>query len=135
MTAQWKITGKGAGGQCEHCPRRLATHYVITSSEGRTMKVGRGCLKKITGWTVTAAQADAAARLAARAGRWAAWSAENPAEAAFITARAESEAEEIRQRRRITAGPAQELRAYIADGGADWRILLAEWLGCPAGAR
>lgn len=135
MTAQWKITGKGAGGQCEHCPRRLATHYVITSDAGQTMKVGRGCLKKITGWTVTAAQAEAAVRLAARDARWSAWCARNPDEAAVITARAGVEAGEIRQGLRATAGPAQELKTYIADNGADWRVLLAEWLGYPAGAR
>ena len=134
MTAQWKITGKGAGGQCEHCPRRLATHYVITNGS-QTMKVGRGCLKKITGWTVTAAQAEAAVRLAARAGRWAAWCAANPAEAAVITAAAEREAEEIRQRRRQCAGPAQEIKTCIGEDGFGWRALLAQYLNEHAGAR
>lgn len=127
-TATWKIAGKGAGGQCEHCPRRLVTHYVITSSAGETMRVGRGCLKKITGWTLTAAQADAAVRLAARAARWDAWRAANPAEAAIITACAEREAGEIRERRRQCAGPAQEVKWAIGEQAYGWENLLANYL-------
>ena len=135
MTAQWKITGKGPGGQCEHCPRKLATHYVITSGEGQTMKVGRGCLKKITGWTVTAAQADAAVRLAAREARWAAWSAANPAEAAVITAEAGREAEDFRQGRLQCGGHAQAVRTAVGDGSHGWQGFLAEYLVLAAGAR
>lgn len=124
----WKITGKGAGGQCQHCPRKLATHYVITSSNGQVMTVGRGCLKKVTGWTVTAAQAEAALRLARRAETWAAWSAANPEAAALVGAAADREAEEIRQRRRIVAGPAQELRQMIGDRERGWQDMLACYL-------
>ena len=116
----WKLTGKGTGGQCEHCPRSLQVHYTVTGSNGQTMKVGRGCLKKVTGWTLTAAQADRELRIAerdaARAVRWAQWTAAHPAEAAAISAGAEREAAEIRAGRRQAAGPAQEIRAFVGDG-------------------
>jgi hypothetical protein len=131
----WKITGKGPGGQCGHCPRRLAVHYVITdTATGRAMTVGRGCLKKITGWTVTAAQADAAVRLAAREARWAAWCAANPAEARVITAAAEREAGEFRQGLRQCGGYAQSVRTCVGDGAPGWEDYLGEYLGRCAAA-
>lgn len=126
--AAWKITGKGSGGQCGHCPRQLVTHYVITSGDGQVMRVGRGCLKKVTGWTVTAAEADRILRRAERDARWQAWADAHPGEAAVINGDADREAEEIRQRRRQCAGPAQEVRTAIAGNEFGWQNFLASYL-------
>ena len=125
----WKLTGKGGPAQCGHCPRALVTHYTVTASTGQTMIVGRGCLKKVTGWTLTAAQAASRLRLAEREARWEAWSAQNPAVAAIVTAGTDREAAEIRARRRQAAGPAQELRTLIGEQGYGWRDMLAQYLG------
>jgi hypothetical protein len=129
----WKLTGRGTGGQCEHCPRRLATHYVVTdTATGTSMKVGRRCLKKVTGWTVTAAQAEAAVRLAEQDARWSAWCAASPAEAAVVAQAAEREAEEVRQGLRQCAGYAQSVKGAIGRGEAGWQGFLAEYLGSRA---
>jgi hypothetical protein len=92
-TAQgtWKLTGKPAGtGQCEHCARSLVHRYEVTSDGGARMIVGRGCLKAVTGWTLTAAQAERELRMIAararRAANWAAFAAGDPAAAAAILA-------------------------------------------------
>ena len=56
--ATWKVTGKpNGGGSCEHCGRALVHRYEVTSDTGAKMIVGRGCLKAVTGWTLSAAQA------------------------------------------------------------------------------
>lgn len=90
-TITWKLTGKPDGpGHCEHCGRELAFRWEVTSSAGDRMIVGRGCLKAVTGWTLTAAQAAREARMievrARREANWAAFAAASPAEAAVITA-------------------------------------------------
>ena len=129
MTGTWKITGKGSGGQCEHCPRQLVTHYTIRNAEtGQSMRVGRGCLKKVTGWTVTAAAADRIIRQAEKQARWEAWSAANPEQAAALTAGTDQETREIREGRRQVAGPAWEIRNAIAGDEFGWRNLLAAYL-------
>jgi hypothetical protein len=124
----WKLTGKGTGGQCEHCPRQLVTHYEVTSSDGRKMTVGRGCLKKVTGWTVTAAEAERMIRQAAREARWQAWCAASPEQAAVVTAGTDRETQEIREHRRQVAGLAWEVRNAIAGNEFGWQHLLASYL-------
>jgi len=87
----WKLTGKPSGsGECEHCGRNLVHRYEVTSTEGAAKIVGRGCLKAVTGWTLTAAQAERELRMigirADRAARWAEFAAEKPGLAATILA-------------------------------------------------
>jgi len=92
MDTTWKLTGKPpGGGQCEHCPRQLVHRYEVTNTRtGAKMTVGRGCLKKVTGWTLTAAQAEREIRMIAvyaeRAARWAAFETAEPELAALILA-------------------------------------------------
>ena len=96
MTTTWKLTGKpSGGGQCEHCPRSLVHRYEVTNTEtGAKMIVGRGCLKAITGWTLTAAQAEREIRMievrARRAANWATFTETNPADAAILLADCEA---------------------------------------------
>lgn len=109
----WKLTGKPDGpGQCEHCPRALIHRYEVTSSTGTKMIVGRGCLKQVTGWTLSAAQADAEVRMIAtrarRAANWAAWATAHPRFAAIILA----DCEQYKNR----PAACHEIRLYIEDG-------------------
>lgn len=53
-------------GSCDHCGRSLKHLYEVVNPHGQEMTVGRGCVKKITGWTLTYAQAQQALRVAAR---------------------------------------------------------------------
>lgn len=53
-------------GCCDHCGRSLKHLYEVVNPEGREMTVGRGCVKRITGWTLSYAQAQQALRSAAR---------------------------------------------------------------------
>lgn len=66
-TTDWQLTGirNSASAKCEHCGRKLKNLYdVRNSTTAKTMTIGRGCCKKVTGWTLTAAQAAHALRMA-----------------------------------------------------------------------
>lgn len=67
-TTDWQLTGirnSAAGAKCEHCGRKLKNLYdVRNSATAEAMTIGRGCCKKVTGWTLTAAQAAQALRAA-----------------------------------------------------------------------
>jgi hypothetical protein len=66
-TTGWKLTGMSEGsGGCDHCGRSLKHLYAVINPAGETMTVGRGCVKKLTGWTLNASQAAQALRSAAR---------------------------------------------------------------------
>lgn len=109
----WKLTGQPAGaGHCEQCGRELAFRYEVTSGAGGAMVVGRGCLKVVTGWTLTAAQAARELKMikvrAQRAVNWAAFTAAFPAEAAVI--------DTDRERYRGQPAACHEVWGGIADG-------------------
>lgn len=53
-------------GSCEHCGRTLKHLYNVVNPTGQEMTVGRGCVKKITGWALSYAQAEQALRSARR---------------------------------------------------------------------
>lgn len=53
-------------GSCDHCGRSLKHLYEVVNPSGQEMTVGRGCVKKITGWTLSYAQAEQALRSAKR---------------------------------------------------------------------
>lgn len=115
----WKLTGQPeGGGECEHCGRNLVHRYSVTSSKGQQMTVGRGCLKSVTGWTLTAAQAAAELRMIEtrkrRAANWAAFTAGHPAEAETLEADCAAFAEMFGAHH--TAGASHEIRYYIEDG-------------------
>lgn len=106
----WRITGKNAqGGTCDHCGRVLKHCYTVTDPAGQDMTVGRGCVKALTGWTLTAAEAARlvwqAERETLRAANWAAFTAAHPQVAAEIEADCEQ---------RIPA--AHHIRLDISDG-------------------
>jgi len=60
----WYLTAIHSGtGDCDHCGRTLKHLYTVRNGQtGEDMIVGRGCCKKVTGWTLTAAQAARALR-------------------------------------------------------------------------
>jgi len=73
----WYLTGiRSSAGECDHCGRTLKHLYSVRNGQtGEDMIVGRGCCKKVTGWTLTAAQAARALRYAeAQARANATWS-------------------------------------------------------------
>lgn len=43
---------------CDHCERDVKRGFVVADAEGRQMRVGRGCVKKLTGWTLEALAAN-----------------------------------------------------------------------------
>lgn len=53
-------------GSCDHCGRTLKHLYEVVNPDGKEMTVGRGCVKKLTGWTLSYAQAEQALRSALR---------------------------------------------------------------------
>ena len=119
MATNWKLTGKPSGsGQCEHCPRALVHRYEITRTDGARMIVGRGCLKKVTGWTLTAAQAEREVRMIAvyarRAARWASFTADSPDLAAVILADCARYTATIPSQ--FGGGASHEVKHYIENG-------------------
>jgi hypothetical protein len=106
-TTDWHLTGirtSAAGETCGHCPRTLKNLYDVTNSRtGQAMTVGRGCCKKVTGWTLSASEAArilrAAQQRAKRDAAWADFQQTNPELAAPIdagTARGENTAYNFR---------------------------------------
>ena len=85
-TTDWHLTGirtSSAGETCEHCPRTLKNLYDVKNmATGQTMTVGRGCCKKVTGWTLAASEATrilrAAERQARKAAAWAEFTTRHP---------------------------------------------------------
>lgn len=137
-TETWKLTGKPAGGgQCEHCPRALVHRYEVTSSTGRTMIVGRGCLKAVTGWTLTAAQAERALRAVEtekrRAANWEAFTAVNPDLAAVLDA--DWEAYQAAVNIRLCGGGAIGEVRELAPGPGAGRLPVPVQPGRPGGGR
>ena len=65
-TAWYLTTILHTTGSCDHCGRALKHLYEVVNPDGKEMTVGRGCVKKITGWTLSYAQAQQALRSAAR---------------------------------------------------------------------
>jgi hypothetical protein len=90
-TTGWYLVGKPAGGgSCDHCGRNLKNCYIVVNPDAVHMTVGRGCVKILTGWTLTEKEAARllfiAKRNAARAVNWATFTAEYPELAARIDA-------------------------------------------------
>lgn len=89
-TTDWHLTGiNSLGGVCDHCDRVLTHVYTVRNAvTGKTMTVGRACCKKVTGWTLAAAEAArilaAAQRREQRAAVWALFSQEHPDLAAIM---------------------------------------------------
>lgn len=129
--AVWRLTGQPPGrGECEHCGRELTYRYEVTSSEGERMIVGRGCLKAVTGWTLSAAQAAREVRMIAvrarREANWAAWSAAHPAEAAAINA--DCAAWEALATVHCGGSASHEVRLYVRDDERDLDRLVSNYM-------
>jgi hypothetical protein len=88
------------------------------------MIVGRGCLKAVTGWTLSAAQAARELRMievrARRAANWAAWAAENPRLAGILAADCEQH--------KGRPAACHEIRLYVEDGEAERDRLVAGYM-------
>jgi hypothetical protein len=123
MNTEWTLTGKPAGsGECEHCTRALVHRYEVTHASGSKMIVGRGCLKAVTGWTLSAAQAEREVRMitirAGRAAKWAEFATASPELAAVILADC---AEYSRTTPREFGGGASHEVKYYIEAGEDTR--------------
>lgn len=121
----WRLTGKPAGGgQCEHCPRALVHRYEVTSSTGVKMTVGRGCLKKVTGWTFTAAQAEREIRMirirAERAANWAVFAEAHPGVAAVILTDVDDYCARVPRECGFGGGVASEVKLNLESGSPAW---------------
>lgn len=122
----WKLVGMPAGaGECDHCGRALKHLYAVADPAGRDMIVGRGCVKKLTGWTLAAAEAKRIlwyeAAKARRAAAWAAFTAEHPADAATIDA--DIAAFEAKMPRELGAGASHEVKFEVSEGrGNEWYV-------------
>lgn len=85
------------------------------------MIVGRGCVKKLTGWTLEAAHAKRLLRIAERDARrtatWARFTQDHPAAAAQIMA--DIAAYERRAAPGSCAGAAHEIRDWVSDRYTD----------------
>ncbi|WP_445520493.1 hypothetical protein [Streptomyces sp. NEAU-174] len=71
-TTNWHLAGirTSSGTECDHCGRILKNLYdVIDTTNGRKMTVGRGCCKKVTGWSLAASEAARLLRAAQAAAR------------------------------------------------------------------
>ncbi|EMF20377.1 hypothetical protein H114_32579 [Streptomyces gancidicus BKS 13-15] len=82
----WHLTAirsSREGHACDHCGRRLKHLYDVTNPRtGEALTVGRGCCKKVTGWTLAAAEAARLLRHAQEQARqaavWAEFTAAHP---------------------------------------------------------
>jgi hypothetical protein len=92
----WFLVGKpDGGGTCDHCGRNLKHCYLVVSPDRAEMTVGRGCVKVLTGWTLSASEANRLLWLAEReivhVANWAAFTAAHPELAARIDADCDDE--------------------------------------------
>jgi hypothetical protein len=112
------ITSSKSGTPCDHCGRTLKRLFTVQNPDGRQMVVGRGCVKKLTGWTLEAAEAERmlkwAALLAGRAVAWSRFTSQRPELAALIDA--DIAAYERIVPAHIGDGPAHEIKSWICDG-------------------
>ncbi|CAL9611253.1 hypothetical protein SUDANB1_05630 [Streptomyces sp. enrichment culture] len=82
----WNLTAirsSREGQRCDHCGRLLKHLYDVTNARtGQALTVGRGCCKKVTGWTLAAAEAARLLRHAEQEAReaavWAEFTAAHP---------------------------------------------------------
>lgn len=121
-TTGWYLVGKRTeGGTCGHCGRALKHLFDVVTSDREELTVGRGCVKKLTGWTLTEAEARRLLWLAERdrkrATTWAAFELAHPEIAATILADVAAYEEGARACRlpRCASG-SHEMRDWVADG-------------------
>jgi hypothetical protein len=88
----WSLVSvrRNASGACDHCGRTLKNLYVVRNdTTDKTMTVGTGCCKKVTGWTLALAEAQRilwyAAKTIERAAAWAHFAELFPEVAEHIT--------------------------------------------------
>ncbi len=128
--SDWHLAGicKGSG-ECDHCGRELKNLYSLrNAATGKEMIVGRGCCVKVTGWTLTAAEAQRMMVVAEmdlrRAANWARFTAEAPELAARIEADMAAWDGDDRNQH---AGPAHQIHQNISDGRVSgWEVEYAE---------
>jgi hypothetical protein len=124
----WYLIGRPAeSGTCEHCGRALKYCYRVVNADAVEMTVGRGCVKKLTGWTLTAAIAERmikiAERNARRAANWALFEQAHPEAARTILA--DVAAYEDRATPGMGASLSHEARDRMSD---DWQCELGDYL-------
>jgi hypothetical protein len=119
----WRLVGLATGSaSCEHCNRALKYLYRVVNPAGEEMVVGRGCVKKLTGWTLEAAHAARLLRIAERDARrattWAQFTQDHPAAAAQIEA--DIAAYDRGASPGASAGASDEIHDWIADRYTDY---------------
>lgn len=120
-TSEWNLTGIGhLGGDCGHCGRNLKHTYDVRNRvTGETITVGRACCKKVTGWTLAAAEATRllwfAEKTIVRAANWALFSEAEPELAAKLDKAYASDSE-----RKAEHSAAYAVKFAISDNNC-WR--------------
>jgi hypothetical protein len=112
------VTASRSGVPCDHCGRVLKRLFTVRNPDRRQMIVGRGCVKKLTGWTLEAAEAERmlkwAALQARRAVAWSRFAEQRPDLAALIDA--DITAYERGVPAHIGAGASHQIKTWICDG-------------------
>jgi hypothetical protein len=124
----WYLVGRPLGSAaCDHCGRTLKYCYLVVNADAEEMTVGRGCVKKLTGWTLTAAMAERmikiAERNARRAANWSLFEQAHPEAARTILA--DVAAYEDRATPGMGASLSHEARDRMSD---DWQCELGDYL-------
>lgn len=121
-TTGWYLVGRRVdSASCGHCGRTLKILFDVVTSDGTEMIVGRGCVKKLTGWNLTEAEARRLLWLAERdrkrATTWAAFELAHPDLAVTILADVAAYEEGVRAYRLPRcASSSHEMRDWVADG-------------------
>lgn len=117
-TDWYLVSIQSESGSCAHCGRDLKHLYRVVNPDGREITVGRGCVKKLTGWTLAAAEAKRilwlAERNARRAITWTEFASQHPSDAEIINA--DIAEYERTMPRHVGAGRAHEIKDNISDG-------------------
>lgn len=118
-TAWYLVAMPDGSGQCDHCGRNLKHLYRVVNPASEELTVGRGCVKRLTGWTLATAEAKRllwlAERDARRADVWAGFTEECPEWAQTITD--DIAAFERTMPTSVGAGASHGIRDLIVDTG------------------
>lgn len=133
----WYLVGRPAGSAaCDHCGRTLKHCYLVVNADAEEMTVGRGCVKKLTGWNLTDALAERmlkiAERNARRAANWTLFEAAHPAAARTILDDIAVYEAEAKQRPDLGYCLSHEARDRMSD---DWQGELDDYLPYYLGRR
>jgi hypothetical protein len=108
------------GVPCDHCQRVLKRLFTVRDLNDRQMVVGRGCVKKLTGWTLEIAEAERLLKWAAlqahRAAAWSRFATQHAELAALIDADIAAFERITPQHLAASGSGSHEMKNWICDG-------------------